>query len=89
MRKDISLSENGIRHLSIINVKSNCLTIKFETPEGNICNLSFSDDCPIGVSIINYIIKYDDPLCLLSMINGKNYENIADGKILEKLDKKL
>ena len=69
-----SFNENRIHNYgAIIYVKQCLIFLVFKTNEGNTHCLSFSDDCPIGIALINYIIKCDNPFYLFSKINGKNY----------------
>ena len=70
---DWSLAQNEIKYDSIIYLKTNICSLKFQNNKGNIYNLNFSDDCPIGIAIMNYIIRFEDPIYLLSLLNGKNY----------------
>jgi len=68
--------ENGIVSDSIIYVKKNCRNIKFRKYNGSIQNIAVSDDCPLVIAIINYLITFDNnPFYFLHMINGKEYLN--------------
>ena len=69
-----SFGENRINFYgSTIHVKQSCINLIFRTVQGNAHWLSFSDDCPLGIALINYIIKCDDPFCLFGIINKKHY----------------
>ena len=60
-----------MRYNSIIHIKSNLQNVIFNTFEYSY-NLVFAEDCPIGVAIISYIIKYDNPLYAIPKLKIKN-----------------
>ena len=70
-----SIKENGLKFYDIIDVKPNFKHIAFKKTYG--CNnaLNLSDDLPIGLAIIYYIIKCEDPIYLLLLLNNKNKLN--------------
>ena len=72
--EELSFLDNRINFYgSTINVKQSCINLIFKTVQANTHCLSFSYDCPLGIALINYIIKCDDPFCLFGIINKKHY----------------
>ena len=69
-----SLKKNGIKNFSVIEVK-NCKNITFQTARGDNHNLAFSEDFPIGLAIVYYIITYENPILLLPLLYGMNSLN--------------
>ena len=71
LNEELSLKENRVRYNSTIHIKSNLQNVIFNTFEYSY-NLIFAEDCPIGVAIISYIIKYDNPLYAIPKLKIKN-----------------
>ena len=70
-----SIKENGLKFYDIIDVKPNFKHIAFKKTNGCNYALNLSDDLPIGLAIIYYLIKYEDPIYLLPLLNNKNKFN--------------
>ena len=70
-----SIKENGLKFYDIIDVKPNFKHIAFKKTYGCNCALNLSDDLPIGLAIIYYIIRCEDPIYLLPLLNNKNKLN--------------
>ena len=66
-----SIKENGIKPFYIIEVKPNFVNMFFKKTNGDIHTLSFSDDLPIGLAILLYITKFENPIYLLPILNNK------------------
>ena len=71
-----SIKENGLEYRSKIEIKPNIVSICFKNDKGNINTLILSDDFPIGLAIIYYIIKFENPIFLLPMLNGETLNDI-------------
>jgi len=71
LNEKLSFKENRVRANSIIHIKSHLQNVIFNTFEYSY-NLIFAEDCPIGVAIISYIIKYDNPLYAIPKLKIKN-----------------
>ena len=70
-----SIKENGLESFYIIDVKPNFKHITFKKTNGCSYGLNLSDDLPIGLAIIYYIIKFDDLIYLLPLLNNENELN--------------
>ena len=71
-----SIKENGLEYGSKIEIKPNIISICFKDDKSDINTLILSDDFPIGLAIIYYIIKFENPIFLLPMFNGKTLNDI-------------
>ena len=71
-----SIKEIGLKDFSKIEIKPNIINIYFKDDESNVNTLTLSDDFPIGLAIIYYIIKFENPIFLLPMINGETLNDI-------------
>ena len=55
----------------------------FKTTNGKIRNLQLTNDCPVGLALIYYMIEYN-PLCILFYINYRgNNSFLFDGSNLK------
>ena len=71
-----SIKEIGLKDFSKIEIKPNIINIYFKDDESNVNTLTLSDDFPIGLAIIYYIIKFENPIFLLPMLNGETLNDI-------------
>ena len=62
---NLSLVEAGITNHSIIHIKP-IMNVTFRNTNGKTNNLCLSNDCPIGLALIYYLMEY--PLCLWSFV---------------------
>ena len=63
---NLSLVEAGITNDSIIHIKPIIMNVTFRNTNGMTNNLCLSNDCPIGLALIYYLMEY--PLCLWSFV---------------------
>ena len=66
---NLSLVEAGITNDSIIHIKPIIMNVTFRNTNGMTKNLCLSNDCPIGLALIYYLMEY--PLCLWSFVSKK------------------
>ena len=65
---NLSLVEAGITNDSIIHIKP-IMNVTFSNTNGMKNNLCLSNDCPIGLALIYYLMEY--PPCLWSFVSKK------------------
>lgn len=68
--KGLTLKENGLKDKSVIFEKPDFNNIVFKDISGRTYNLSLSDDCPLKLAFIYYLIKIEKFDYLFSIING-------------------
>ena len=68
----LSLKDNNITENTIIQFKKAMMNIVFKYDKGKADSLVLSYDCPLGIAICYYLLKYQHPLDLMSVINNEN-----------------
>ncbi len=68
----LSLKDNDITENTIIQFKKSMMNIVFKDDKGKADSLVLSYDCPLGIAICYYLLKYQHPLDLMSVINNEN-----------------
>ena len=68
----LSLKDNGITENTIIQFKKSMMNVVFKDAKGLANSLVLSYDCPLGIAICYYLLKYQHPLDLMSIINNEN-----------------
>ena len=69
LRQDLTLEENRLSHYSIIHEEDG-VNVIFNTSDGKRICLNLSEDCPIGLAIIFFLIQYN-PIYLHSLVKGE------------------
>ena len=73
LNNELTFKENGIKKFySIIYLKNDIKLICFKDTRGMAFNLQLSDDCPLQLAFIYYLIKSDNVDYLLEIIKGNN-----------------
>ena len=68
----LTLKDNGISDNTLIKYKSSMMNVVFKTNFGVANSLVLSYDCPLGIAICYYIMKYENPLYLLTILNNRD-----------------
>ena len=71
LERNSSISDNKISNYSVIKNVSQIKNVIFKTTNGKIRNLQLTNDCPVGLALIYYMIEYN-PLYILFCINYRN-----------------
>ena len=71
----LSLKDNNIKDNTIIQFAKSMMNIVFMNENGSADSLVLSYDCPLGIALCYYILKFHHPLDLMSIINNENKMN--------------
>ena len=72
--EEMTFKDNEIKSHSLIELKKNNFrNLIFQTSKGDRRCLVLSEDCPLGIAISYFFIKYDNPRLLNSILNGRKY----------------
>lgn len=85
----LSLKDNNIKDNTIIQFAKSMMNIVFMNENGSADSLVLSYDCPLGIALCYYILKFHHPLDLMSIINNENKMNFFFNDIHLKIKDKI
>ena len=84
----LSLKDNNIKDNAIIQFTKSMMNLVFMNENGSADSLVLSYDCPLGIALCYYILKFHHPLDLMSIINNENKMNFLFNDIHLKIKDK-